>query len=678
MVSSFPSFPSNRRRAGRVLATVAAVALATPLVAAPLATPLVAAPAATAAPGAGGAPTGAVRAPAAPLRLDGIGPLVDSVLARQLTERGLPGAGVAVVHAGRIVHAKGYGYADIARTSAVDARRTLFRTGSAGKLFTWTGVMQLVEQGRLDLHQDVNAYLDFAIPDTYPGRPVTLHHLLTHSAGFEDRASGLFIRDAGDLQPLGRYLAGTVPARVRPPGEVTGYSNFGAALAGYIVERTAGVPYEAYLEDNIFRPLGMSRSTARQPLPAGLAADMATGYSNSAGGNRPEPFEVLQGVPAGAHAATVTDMARFMLAHLGDGRYDDGRILQPATVARMHQRQFANHPDLPGMAYGFYEQAWNGQRMIAHGGDTNWFHTDLVLLPGHGLGVYVAYNGVDAPGGPERVGAREELVRALLDRYLPNRPGGAPTAAAGDVQRFVGSYVSTRSNHTTVEKIGSLGQVTVSAGTGGRLETPAAAGSDPARDKAVWEPVAPLVFREVGGQALLAFREGGDGRIVYLFSSATPIEGAAKVSWWQDARLQLVVTGVSAGILALTLLVWPVGALVLRRRRGRGRIGPGARRARWVAWATCLTAVAVVAGVFVVLSDFANHLLYGISPLTRVVTGLGLVLLAATVVLGGTAVVVWVKRLWWLPGRIGYSVVTAAAVTLVAVLGFYNLIGFNY
>ncbi len=189
---------------------------------------------------------------------------LDELLARQLAERHIPGASLAVVKDGRLFFAKGYSYANLEQRTPLVADQTLVRVGSIAKPFTWTAVLQLVEQGKLDLNADVNTYLaDFQIPATYPA-PITLAHLLTHTAGFEDWQLGITVSSAGGLLPLGTYLAREMPARVSPPGTVTAYSNYGATLAGYIVERVSGQPFEQYMQQHILQPLGARpRPTSR-------------------------------------------------------------------------------------------------------------------------------------------------------------------------------------------------------------------------------------------------------------------------------------------------------------------------------------------------------------------------------------------------------------------------------
>ena len=275
----------------------------------------------------------------------------------------------------------------------------------------------MVEQGKIDLDRDINVYLkDFKIPATFP-QPITMKHLLTHSPGFEDFAVGLGARIPADLSTLSRVLREKMPARVFPPGEIIAYSNYGAALAGYIVEQVSGLSYEIYVEENILKPLGMTRSTVRQPLPAALEPDMAVGYKFADGQYQPQSFELFKGlVPAGTMSAPVNDMAKFMIAHLEQGRHRSGRILNEETMHMMHSRMLASDPRCSGMAGGFWEYQHNGLRLLEHAGDTLYFHTLLDLIPEKKVGIYLAYSGSDA-NGPSL--DRSGLIQAFLDRYFP-------------------------------------------------------------------------------------------------------------------------------------------------------------------------------------------------------------------------------------------------------------------
>ncbi len=356
---------------------------------------------------------------------------LDGVLSVQLADDHIPGATVAVVKDGRLLFAKGYGSADLQAGKRVSAGKTLFRIGSVSKPFTATAVLQLAEQGKLNLHADVNTYLKtFHIPATYL-QPITLAHLLTHTAGFEDRGTGPYARSTRDLEPLGQWLAEHIPARVRPPGELTAYSNYGFTLAGYIVEQVSGIPFGQYVEQHIFQPLGMHSSTFRQPVEDRLSAALSQGYSYSNGVYHPEPFDVIQVAPAGSMSATATDIARFMLAQLQDGRLGNERILQEATANEMQRRQFTNDPRVPGVPYGFDgELSLNSQRLLVKGGDVPGFHSLLALLPEQQVGVFVSYN---SEGG---AGALTTFLQWFLDHYYPAPKETMPPPPAGFAQRI--------------------------------------------------------------------------------------------------------------------------------------------------------------------------------------------------------------------------------------------------
>src|SRR5688572_24051006 len=201
---------------------------------------------------------------------------LDGMVPLQLALSDIAGATVSVVKDGKLLFAKGYGFADVQKKQKVSPQDTLFRPGSISKLFTWTAVMQLFEQGKLDLDRDVNEYLDYKIPDAF-GKPITLKHILTHTPGFEEQIKDLFLTDSTKPN-LGQYLKTHIPGRIYPPGTVPAYSNYATAVAGYIVERVSGRPFDEYVAENILKPLNMTRSTFTQPLPADLAPLMSNGY----------------------------------------------------------------------------------------------------------------------------------------------------------------------------------------------------------------------------------------------------------------------------------------------------------------------------------------------------------------------------------------------------------------
>src|SRR4051812_37204163 len=279
---------------------------------------------------------------------------LDGVMAANLRDNHVAGATVSVVKDGALFFTKGYGYADVERRKPVNPERTLFRIGSVSKVFTWTAVMQLAEDGRLDLDADVNRYLDFKIAPTYAA-PITLRTLLTHTAGFEDDSRDIFRENGDRPTPPGVWLERHLPGRVRPPGQYPAYSNYGAALAGYVVARVSGMPWEEYVERRILEPLGMSQTTPRQPLPSRLRENMSTGFKYAKAHFDRQPFEMLDGLaPAGAISASATDMAKFMLAHLENGSFGGGGILGESPAGGIDGGALQQDPRRPGGHPGLY------------------------------------------------------------------------------------------------------------------------------------------------------------------------------------------------------------------------------------------------------------------------------------------------------------------------------------
>jgi CubicO group peptidase (beta-lactamase class C family) len=525
---------------------------------------------------------------------------LDGLLPAALESAGIAGGVVTVVDDGEIVTTRGYGHADTGTGGGeavpVDAERTLFRPGSVSKLFTATAAMQLVESGDVDLDTDIGEYLDFDVPRSFDG-PVTLRHLLTHTAGFEERLGGLI--GSGDVSPVLRdELAEEPPEQVYEPGTVPAYSNYGNSLAGYIVERVSGMPFEEYVERNILAPARMTSSTFEQPLPDALRGRMSQGYNTSA--DAPGPFEIVGTPPAGALTASAPDMARFMLAQLGEP--DTGSILEPATLDLMHapgldESSLGNLAAASRMTLGFFDESRNGHRIIGHGGDTNYFHSHLQIYPEERAGIFVSFNSTGNTG-LATLSLRDAVLHGFTDRYFPAESAPAPgTVDAATAQEHAaiaeGSYVSARGMQSTfLASMEAFSTTQLTAQDDGRLLiTPGPLSDSPA----LYEEVAPWVWREVGGQRTITMRVADDT------VEAIGVEGAFTMLPAQPERapgVVLPVLGVSALILLVAAVAWPVGAITRRVRR---RALPAGARApqldRTGRTTRLLTRIATVAAV---------------------------------------------------------------------------------
>ena len=483
----------------------------------------------------------------------------DGLFPYALHRAGIPGGVIVVIKDGKVIFAKGYGYADVKTKRPVDPNTTLFRPGSVSKLFTWTAVMQLVQAGKIDLDTDVNKYIDFTIPP-FDGKPVTMRNLMTHSAGFEETVRDLLVDRQDQLLPIDVYLKRHLPDRIFPPGQVIAYSNYGATLAGYIVQRVSGEKFEDYVAKHIFEPLKMVHSTFVQPLPPNLAPLMATGYVNG----KVKPFEFVDTVPAGSSTSSAIDMSHFMLAYLNGGTYDGYQLLKPATIKEMWTPQVPEEKGLPGFDLGFYEDDFNGLKIVGHGGDTVAFHSDLHLLPAKGVGFFVSFNSPGKEGAVEDV--RNNLFKLFLDRYYPYTPPNEPTVAdpQKDAARVTGYYVSSRRVARALAFVYALGQSQVTASPDGTIEVSSL--KDAAGNPMKWREVGPLRYRQIGGQAHLVFGTDADGNVI---SWASDYVNMVSVEQRVNGlgTLGALKTGITlfVGIIVLSLLI-RLGAWIARRK----------------------------------------------------------------------------------------------------------------
>lgn len=382
---------------------------------------------------------------------------VDGVVEAHRRQHDTPGVVVSVVRDGRVLFAKGYGYADAPGRKPASGEDTLFRIGSVSKTFTWTAVMMLVDRGLIDLDADVNDYLrDVEIPERF-GAPVTMNDLMAHRAGFEDTISVFTHADESDIA-FADALSRDMPKRVYPPGARTSYSNWGSALAAKVVEDVSGVPYERFLQEEMLIPLNMTSTTLRAPsiMPADLRARLAAGHKVEAQrGLAQNAMQVGPYAPAGAMASTAADMARWMRFHMSGGALDGVRLMSPQTHALMLSRAFQDREAGADLAHGFMSRLYRGRMVYGHGGAVAAFYADMAMMPEEGVGVFVSQNATN----------ERSLVGELSDLVFDFVIGGkaqkaAPVDADGEqLAAYAGSYLGNRRSFTRFEKAFSLGGV---------------------------------------------------------------------------------------------------------------------------------------------------------------------------------------------------------------------------
>jgi CubicO group peptidase (beta-lactamase class C family) len=604
-----------------------------------------------------------------------LGAFVDGVVKPLMINNNSPSGTVAIVKDGELIFARGYGFADVAEQAPVDPYRTLFRPGSVSKLFTWVSVMQLVEQGKLDLDADVNTYLkSFAIDDTFP-EPITLRNIMTHTPGFEDGGLGyLIIDDPEKAIPLRESMQRYQPERVNPPGTHTAYSNYAASLAGLIVENVSGLPFNDYVQQNIFDPLAMTSSTFEEPLPDRLDANMAKSYKADKGAFAEQPFEIVANFgPAGALSSTATDMVRFAQALLNGGELDGNRILKPETVEQMLTRNFTHDERLMGMLLGFYESDFNGNRVVGHGGDTQWFHSDLGIDLDNHMAFFVSFGG---PGG--RV-PRSAVPTALYDEYYP-RYEAAPVPPEDFKERaakYAGTYRFWRGNFSKIEKaFGITSVVQVAPSEDGTLIVIFAGNAKQyvEVDDNLFRERSPGISLVAGiSPRLIAFQEGDDGAITGFVMDGLSFMSLYKASVISTPSFNFTLLG-------LALLVF--AGVVLRRFYQRKSIAmlerPDRTAMNAALYASIANLLVAVTGVIVV-SIVSDDLIAGLPLLFKLWLLLPILATLASVYVLYQTAVVWrqglLASIWW---RIRYLVVALCALFMCWFYWYWNILGFQY
>ena len=600
---------------------------------------------------------------------------LDGYMPYALKTGDIAGAVVAVVKDGEVLTERGYGYSDIEKRKPVDPKLTLFRPGSVSKLVTWTAVMQLVEQGKIDLDADINQYIDFKIPPR-DGKPVTMRNLMQHTAGFEEQAKGIISSDpkAPGMEAL---LKAWVPTRVFAVGSTPAYSNYGASLAGYVVQRVSGESFDDYLDKHIFAPLDMKHSTFRQPLPKELAPLMSQGYPTAS--DEAKPFEIVGPAPAGSMSSPGEDMAHFMIAHLNGGEYHGNRILSAETAEKMHNSPLTVLPPLNRMELGFFETNINGREVIGHLGDTEYFHTSLHLFMKDNVGLYASFSSAGKDGAVQ--GLRHALFQDFADRYFPAAravPGVDAKTAAAHAAMLAGAWDSSRGSQSNfLVAIGLIGQSKVGLNKKGEIVVPFAGLNGKPRH---WVEISPFVWQDANAHDLLA-AQVVDGKVVrWSFDFVSPFMVFDRVPWYRDSSWLLPLLCFSFGVLLLTALFWPITAIVRRHYSRPLVLEPTAFRADHY---SKISAILILAGLVLwtvllglILTETSNlssklDLLFWLAEI-----------FGAIVFIGGLVAMLWnLKAVWtgkrrW-PAKV-WSIALTISALIVVWIGFaFKLIHFG-
>ena len=480
----------------------------------------------------------------------------DNFFKKNMNSYHIPGAVLVVVKDGRVILSKGYGYADLKNQVPVSPERTVFRVASISKLFTSTALLQLKDQNKLGFHEDINKYLkDINIENKY-ATPVTIHHLLTHTAGFDEKIFiGNWYKYSENI-PFYENAKANIPPLIREPGLVTQYSNFGMQLAGCLVQDVSGEPFNNYMERHVLRPLKMNNSSFR--LTKDIINNMAQGYyyDGRYTSYRLHRFYGIPALPAAGLNATGLDMANFIIANLQRGQLGNTRILSEESVKEMHSQQFSNHPKLPGICYGFMEDFSFGQRLLEHGGWEPGFASELVLIPEENSGYFIAVN----------VSCYNSFLQDFKTHFMYKfYPPSASTvnnykyidSGGADLKKYEGVYSCNRVPQKSLGRIMSLlqSQELVVKKSGSNFLSIGASGSEGEK----YYQIGPNKFKKLQGKGTVAFRQESDGTVSYLFVEHSPSVAYSRLRPHETRGFHLkllsiiaavLLTGVFAGLLS--------------------------------------------------------------------------------------------------------------------------------
>ena len=586
---------------------------------------------------------------------------IDDFIHKKMEEYHIPGLAFVMVKDGEIFLSKGYGYADVTEKTAVKPGETLLRVGSVSKLFTATAVMQLVEQGKLNLKTDVNEYLTlFKLPENYP-EPVTPHNLLTHTSGFRSKPIGILTRDEGERKPIGDFLASNMLPRSLPPGSVIIYSNHGFYLAGHLVETISGCSFEQYMEEGILQPLEMQNSSFA--MTDKLSSSLANGYQFINGNYEvvPAEYSIIKPSPAGSLIATAEDIAHFMIAQLQRGKYKNQQILNENTCTEMQKQQFTNDPKLPGVCYGFYEYKDYNQRAIMHDGDVSGFSSRLFLLPECNLGFFVCINTGNSI-------LRMEITDHLMS-YFFKRPEDTSTKEIPEDKPFketklTGFYRGVRLGLDSFDKLTYTGEVwELTENTANSLIE-----------------LEPGLFQFPQSNTKITYREDEKGNVKYIHMDAQQMPISYERLAWYEEYLRFA--ELWYGIFALIFFCIGVLRPLVNKIRARKNPGPAhSRLIRYTKFSATIVSIiylTFIAGFAPAFMMNEEQFAFGVPFIIKALLVLPLINMILSLAFIIFFIKSWKDEHWNFKRRLGYIFTAFIFIGFAFYLNYWNLIGFQY
>jgi CubicO group peptidase (beta-lactamase class C family) len=505
---------------------------------------------------------------------------LDKFIPENMERSHVPGLVIVVVQGDKVLVSKGYGYADLENEIPMTPR-TALRAGSVSKSLTATAVIQLVEQGVLDLDSPVSDYItDLDLEDEF-GPASTVSQLLNHTGGYADTLVYSHSPDYQHWEPLGDVLRADLPQRAFPPGLVSSYSDWNFSLLGYGIGSTKDKPYEAAIADLLLKPLGMENSTYFQPLPDEIYKNLAVGYgwNYERASYEIVPHDFVRMSPGVVLVTNGEDMGAYMRALLNGGSLNGNRILKEETLALLLERQSAAHPYSRGNTYAFTELTVSDRKVLYKDGNGIGFSSRVILMPDQDLGIFVSTNHRNLGEGmwvtEAAVMATRTLTTEILENFVPASnieiPDVQPLPDRADhIKQYVGHYQKAGISRSDFFKLeGLLDNVDVKNYGDGTLRI----------GSGTYVEVEPLVFQNIEyPTSFVIFVENQQGEVEFLTYGGTG--SYQKVPWHQSKNVQIVLLGIVTLVSLSMLIIWPLK-----------RNGP------WLAWVVSLLNLCFITGV---------------------------------------------------------------------------------
>jgi CubicO group peptidase (beta-lactamase class C family) len=595
---------------------------------------------------------------------------IDAQFAEGMDSFNIPGATFILMQGDSILHMNGYGIADIETNTPVNNEFSIFGIASISKTFVGTAIMQLFEEGKVQLDQDINKYLkSFQIEYKF-GEPISLKHLLTHTAGFDERNIGTAVRTEKNVISLAQYLKKRMPPQIRPAGEALTYSNHGYALLGLIVEEVSGLPFDEYVRKRILKPLGMNSSGFMRQSE--LRKNYVTSYLQKDSLLIPYKLDFPLYYPAGSFSSTASDMAHYISMYLNNGSFHGAQILDSTTVVQMHKTAFKHYEEAEnGWLLGFYEYRWNGLKIITHGGDIQGFASELMLIPEKNIGLFLCVNASSITDSKSRIFI-SSFINKLWSRLMPDvlveKENSKIIQEIGSVAEplatFSGTYRYTRYAQTTLDKlavlIGFAPEVEILT-KGDTLEIVEW------NDKLI--PVSDLTFYSTTYKPYRGFGRNNKGEIAYFFPGGT--SSYHKLNWYEPVKFQIYWVGSIVLILLISIIVSVMRKLFVRNKKSHS--------IKKIIFPIALLIILFLAFlVYVLIKTDPQEFSYGIPLLIKIILVLPFLFIPLELFSVWLLIKVWRAKELGTFDLIYQSIIVVAALAFIPWLMYWNLIGFNY